>query len=222
MALLTNRLSIAAALAAGVSLIATPVAAAGLPVASHAQVRNADYDAAADRGHGRRDWDWGRHRGHDRIDGGDILTGLLILGGIAVIAGAANGNGNGNSQNDEPDYPVTYPEDSRSAPSGTFRSGGMDRAVEMCVGEVERRNAEVGEVDSANRGADGWFISGSTRTGAPWACRIGNDGQVDSVDVGDNAQAALDEGEGATPASGQYDDATYARARAAMGQVAVR
>ena len=216
MALLTNRMSIAAALAAGVSLIATPVAAAGLPV-PHTQVRNADYDAAADRGHGRRDRDWGRHRGHDRIDGGDILTGLLILGGIAVIAGAANSNANAG-----PDYPVTYPEDSRSTPPGTFRSGGMDRAVEMCVGEVERRNADVGEVDSANRGADGWFISGSTGTGAPWACRIGNDGQVQSVEVGDNFRADNGQPRNEVAAAGQYDDATYARARAAMGPLAAR
>lgn len=218
MALLTNRLSIAAALAAGVSLLATPVAAAGLPVAGHAQVRNADYDAAADHRRGGRDRDWGRHRGRDRVDGGDILTGLLVLGGIAVLAGAASSSNN----EPQPHYPVTYPEDARSNPSGAARSGGMDRAVDMCVGEVERRNADVAEVDSANRGADGWFISGSTSTGAPWACRIGNDGQVDSVDVGDNAQAGNDGYDSAVPASGQYDDATYARAWAQLGHVAAR
>ncbi|MGC1269552.1 MAG: hypothetical protein WA842_03035 [Croceibacterium sp.] len=231
MALNINRLTIAAALAAGISLIATPVAAAGLPVAGHVQVRNADYDSAAGHGRGNRDWggrNWGRHRGHDRIDGGDILTGLLILGGIAVIAGAANG-----SNDREPDYPVTYPEDSRGSQPGSYssggrsyESGGMDRAVEMCVGEVERRNADVGEVDGANRGADGWFVSGTTASGSPWTCRIGQDGRVSSVDLGDNARLENYEPDGVMPVNGpvagQYDDETYARARASMGQVAVR
>ena len=38
-----------------------------------------------------RDWGWGGHHRHrDRVDAGDIIAGVLILGGIAAIASAAS------------------------------------------------------------------------------------------------------------------------------------
>lgn len=227
MALTGNRLAMGTAFAAILSLVATPVMAAQLPLPRTALAVAPVDDIAQNRRHYR-----------DRVDAGDIIAGVLILGGIAAIAGAAS-----NSDRRDRDYrsypePRSYPEDSRyRVPAEPYRgdyrsgsqSGGMDRAVDMCVAEVDR-SSPVGTVDNASRTGEGWFISGELENGAPWACRIGNDGRISDVDVGDNSRA--DNGGSSAPAEGpylddqyydsqstssQYDDATYARARTAMG-----
>jgi hypothetical protein len=226
MALIRNRLAVASALAATITMTASPALAADLPLPRHAHAA-----APADEIAQNRHW---RHRDQG-IDGGDILAGVLILGGIAAIASAAS-NADRQSRSYPDDYrsgPRPYPEDSRyRAPAADrgYQGGGMDRAVDMCVNEVERR-AEVVAVDGANRTGEGWFVSGETATGAPWSCRIGNDGRIADVAVGDDPR-----GDGASysdgysdsyagngssaysgPAGAQYDDETYARARASAG-----
>ncbi|MEO0062453.1 MAG: hypothetical protein RLZZ08_1013 [Pseudomonadota bacterium] len=214
MALKLNMRTSAIAALAGFAIIASPVAAAPLQVPHGVTVRDAGHDAAAHGGYGRGGW--GRH--HDRVDGGDIFAGLLILGGIVAVASAVD------HADQQRDYPVQdRPEPGyRRAPQqdSGYQSGGMDRAVDMCVDAVEQRGAQVGDVDGANRGAQGWFISGSTDRGAPWSCHIGPDGQMQSVEVGDNSRAEADGRATMVPASGQYDDAFYARARQSLGQVA--
>jgi len=209
MALTGNRLAMSTALAAVFSIVTTPVLAAGIPFPQpvHAAV------PAADTADHRR-----RHHGNG-VDAGDIIAGVLVLGGIAAIASAA-----GNADRRDRDYreypdPRPYPDGSSyRTPAEPYRaggqSGGMDRAVDICVAEVER-SASVGTVDNATRGGDGWFVSGETGNGAPWTCRIGNDGRISDIDVGD-AYGLRDDGY--PPASqGQYDDETYARARAQLG-----
>ena len=37
-------------------------------------------------------WGWGGRHHRDRVDAGDVLTGILIIGGIAAIASAASSN----------------------------------------------------------------------------------------------------------------------------------
>lgn len=221
MALTRNRLAVGAALAATLSMLSTTAMAADLRL-PRSDYRAAPANEVAENGRGRH------HRHDDGIDGGDILAGVLILGGIAAIASAAS-----NADQRDRDYrpypePQPYPEDPRystpgpSYDGGGYRSGGMDHAVDMCVAEVER-SAPVGSVDSANRNGDGWFISGATSNGAPWACRIDNDGRISDVEVGDNFSADAGgysggySGTNGAPADGQYDDATYARARAQLG-----
>lgn len=227
MALTGNRLALGTALAATLSLLASPVLAAELPLPRAAHAAAPDGDSAQHRR---------RHNGG--VDAGDIIAGVLVLGGIAAIAGAASKADR--RDRDYRSYPEQrpYPEDPRyRSPSEPYRgdyqsstqSDGMGRAVDMCVAEVER-SAEVGTVDNASRTGEGWFISGELGDGAPWACRIGNDGRITDVEVGDNSRA--DSGGYSSPAEGdnsegeyygsrstgsQYDDATYARARAAMG-----
>lgn len=208
MALARNRFAAGLVALSCLSLVSTPILAAGLPrVAAGHSAAPAEQVAQ----HGRR-----YYRDRDRVDGGDILAGVLILGGIAAIASAAS-----KADQRDRDYreePRPYPEDPRyrereDRGSGTpYGSSGMDRAVDMCVAEVERR-ATVGGVDSASRTGSGWFVSGETGAGAPWSCRIGNDGRISDVEVGDNfrADAASVGGEA------QYDEETYARARARVG-----
>jgi hypothetical protein len=209
-----NRISAAAALLASLSLCSTPAAALELPQAGPAHMRPA-YDAAAEtvehrRSHHRRY----RHRDNG-IDVGDVIAGVLILGGIAAIAGAA-------SQSRDRAEPSPYPGDPGDGrPVGGYESGGMDRAVDMCVAEVERGGDRVVSADSAARSGEGWFVSGEVDGGAPFTCRIDNDGRIGEIEVGDGWDDSQGDagGDFYAPASGaitdnQYDDATYAQARA--------
>ena len=207
-----NRISATAALLACVSLCSTPAAALELPRRGPAQIHRA-YDAAAETVEHRRSR-YGRYRHRDNgIDAGDVIAGVLILGGIAAIAGAASESGDRSE-------PSSYPDDPRSrgpAPSG-YQSGGMDRAVDMCVAELERGRDRVTSVDSAARSGEGWFVSGEVEDGAPFTCRIDNDGRIGDVEVGSAwSDSEADAGGDlyAPPSDTQYDDATYAEARAA-------
>ncbi len=158
MARLFSRLVIGAA---AVSLIATPAMA-------------------------RDHWGHGRHHGNG-ISAGDVFAGVLILGGIAAIAGAAS---NDRNRDDDYRYREPYPDQHpvyREQPgySGTAYGGGIDSAVSQCVGEVERGDERVAAVDNAARTANGWQISGQLDAGGNFSRAIDNDGRIRSVDLGD-------------------------------------
>lgn len=197
MALKSNKMAAATAVAAAFSMLATPVAAVELPHTSAARA----YDGSAETVQRHRRW-----RDRDRIDAGDVLAGVLILGGIAAIASAAE------KRNRADRYPAPYPDDEvrYRTPRGYDGpdSRGMERAVDMCANEVERRGDRVGSVDGANRNRDGWQVSGQLENGAAWSCWIGNDGRISDVEVGGEFDAGY-----AEPADGQWSDDDYARAR---------
>jgi len=209
MILKTNKLAAASAIAAALSLLATtPAAAVGLPRPAAAQAWDGDaWNAERDR---RRRW----HRDRDNIDAGDVVAGVVILGAIAAIAGAAN------NRRDRDRYEESYPPpegDYGYRTPGAYERAdgrGIDRAVDMCVGEVERDSERVGTVDSATRSAEGWHVSGELEGGASYSCTIGNDGRIRDVNLGSY-------GYGTAPAEavedGQYDDDYYARARQNQG-----
>lgn len=210
MALTTHKLAAATAVAAAFSLLATPAAAVDLPRPVAAQA----YDGDALNAERHRRW----RRDRNDIDAGDVVAGVVILGAIAAIAGAAK------SRRDRERYEERYPrpgEDYGYRTPGDYErsdSRGIDRAVDMCVGEVERalRQAQgererVGSVDSATRSGEGWHISGELENGSTYSCTIGNDGRISDVFVGDRGTVY----EGA--ADGQWDDDTYARAREDQG-----
>ncbi|WP_347301878.1 hypothetical protein V5740_07480 [Croceibacterium sp. TMG7-5b_MA50] len=186
-----------AAAAASLALITTPVMA---------------------RDHWGRGRDWDRHYDRDNgVSAGDVIAGVAVLGAIAAIAGVFDGR-----QRENEPVPVRYPEqDTRGygAEYGSQAGGsGLDRAVDICVAELEATGTNVVGVDGANRTGDGWFVSGAVDGGAPFSCRIGNDGRVSDVQVGDAGQPADDGYYGAAaPIDGQYDDATYIRARGDLG-----
>lgn len=158
---------------------------------------------------------WGGRHYRDRVDIGDVLTGVLIIGGIAAIANAAKNRENTRG------YPLPRSDDGYRyrTPGGYERSDGrgMDRAVDMCVDEVERRSGRVASVDGANRNADGWQVSGELERGAGYSCRIGNDGRISDVQVTGEDYGY---GYGTAPAvpveDRQWSDEDYARARAAQ------
>ena len=210
---LTNRFAAASALAAAFSLAATPVAAAELPAAAQqglgAPHAVTPYDGDAENAQRHS---WRRYRGRDRVDAGAVLAGVLILGGIAALASAASKN-----RNERYRYPDTYPDERQRYryDEGRLDGRGLDRAVDMCVDEIERGPDRVDTVDNASRTGEGWMVSGALDTGAGFSCRIDNNGRIRDVDLGgpraDYAPPADDR---------QWSDDYYARARAAQGQVA--
>ncbi len=219
---LAPKLAAATAVAAAFSMLAIPAAAVELPAPAHAEA----YDG--DAGNAHRDRRWRRDRGG--VDVGDVLAGVLILGTIAAVADAAK------DRRDDRDYryPERYPypgdvregrypypdEDAgyRAPGRDGYRSGGMDRAVDMCVGEVEQGGERVGSVNSALRDDAGWYVSGELAGGAAYSCRIGNDGRISDVRV-DGYEGSY--GYGSAPAEPvedyEYDDEYYSQAREREG-----
>lgn len=192
--------SIAALVSA--SLLATPAAAAVMPVTRNADVASTAIPSTAHSG-------WGRYRRHDRIDAGDVLAGVLILGGIAAVANAAS---SANRRERSYPYPPRYPD---QRPQNRTDARGIDGAVDMCVREVER-NARVAEVDRVERDAAGWRVSGSVATGGSFDCSIGADGRIDRLDV--NARGGASYG----VEDRQYDDDAYYSARARIDAAPVQ
>lgn len=170
---------------------------------------------------------WGGRRGwrRDRVDAGDVLLGAAIIGGIAAIANANNRRERDREvvviERDRniryPDYRgAPYPADTtrydRRAPARAVGTTGLDNAVGMCVDRIER-DVRVDQVDDARRTASGWEVGGTLYDGTPFSCRIGNNGQIETIDYGNGfAASAVPGGDDA-----QWDAQAYADARAQVG-----
>ncbi len=152
-----------------------------------------------------------RHwRHHDRgIDGGDVLAGVLVLGGIAAVAAAAS-RSNRERQARDYRYPdARYPE-TRAPSDGDYRDwraqndrdtgyagqgesaayGGtdwrgesLDGAVTACTGEIERGDRRIDSVEGVNRESDGWRVDGRLQDGRAFSCIAGPEGRIRSVTV---------------------------------------
>ena len=211
------RFASAAALAASLSMAATPAAAAELPrnAVPVSVAATGVFDAdAVNAGQYRRG-----HR-RDRVDAGDVIGGLLVIGTIAAVASAASKASQRNRDRDyrtrgypypNPDYRYDYR--SRPYQGGMDEGRGLDRAVDMCAREVER-NSRIESVDSANRTGNGWDVAGRLRTGEPFRCSIGNDGRIEGVDYGRGSGLRGDAS--GVPADSQWEADRYAAARAAQ------
>nr|WP_258319720.1 hypothetical protein [Qipengyuania flava] len=201
-----SKLTAAPALLAALSMTAMPAQAAELPapvIAAPQQVAPAwaPGDDNADR---YRRYRYRRHRG---IDAGDVLTGVLILGGIAAIASAAKGSGDRDVRRDRR-YREPYRGDYR------YNDGrGIDRAVSMCVREIER-NVRVETVDNVNRSAVGWNVTGSLYNGQGFSCSIGEDGRIEAIDYGNGVTGYSDvPTDYQAGADRQHSDDVYTAAR---------
>ncbi len=141
-----------------------------------------------------RDERWGRHH-RDRVDAGDVLTGILIIGGLAAIASAASKADRDRGADRDRDY--RYPGEAPTAdydPDRDYSSDqrpqwaegrGIDAAVNRCVAAVEEGERKVDQVETVNRADEGWRITGHMRGGEPFSCSVGRDGQVTDSNVGD-------------------------------------
>lgn len=99
---------------------------------------------------------WRHRRDRDDIDGGDVLAGILILGGIAAIAAAASKS----RDRDRDRYPDRYPRERGGIDS-------EDAAVDACAVAAEERatqgggNASVREIIRVERVNEGWEVEGT-------------------------------------------------------------
>lgn len=175
-----SRLVAALASAAALSLVASPVAARG--------------------------WDgWGsryHHRHRDGVDDGDVLAGILILGGIAAIASAA---GKADKERRDRDDPYTRNGERREPRYGEpregygdFGSGRIGDAVDSCTYEVERSGKRVDSVDAVVREGDGWRVRGRVEDGRSFAFSVSESGRIGSVTI--DGRAAWPDSPG-----GRYD-----------------
>ena len=238
MALIT-RFGALTGLVAAASMATTPAFASEMPTgmviqpaqgsAAFMTFDSSTYDADGEiaewrRGWGRRGWRRGwRRRG---IRGGDVLAGVLILGGIAAVASAANNNRRRDRDvviverdRDRDRYEDRRRDDRRDNPRRTGTSG-LENAVSQCVDRIER-DIRVDSVDSVDRTGEGWLVTGSLFNGSGFTCRIDNNGRVDDIDYGGfsarNDFRESDDGENRfvreTRAEGQLDDRAYLAAR---------
>ncbi|MDG5750894.1 hypothetical protein P8R33_07245 [Qipengyuania sp. XHP0211] len=182
------------AFVAAISLAGTPAAAADMPAPVSASPIQAapGWAPGDDTSDYHRRYRYRRHRG---VSAGDVLAGVLIIGGIAAIANAAK-NSDDRRYRDR-DY--RYPDQRRDDYRQDYDARGVDRAVEMCADEVER-NARIGSIDTVNRTASGWQVTGSLYNGDGFTCSIGQDGRIDAIEYGRG-------GSGYQGAMGEYDDA---------------
>lgn len=243
---LYSRFGASAGLLAALSMVSTPGLAAELPqglvqsgqgsavFADFDTTRfdittfDSDTDIAEWRGRGWRRGGWrGGWRGHRRVDAGDVIAGVLILGGIAAVASAANNNRRRDREvvvveRDRRDYDrrdYDWREDRRRFDPrdrrGDNGTRGLDNAVDQCVDEIQR-DVRVDSVNSVDRTARGWVVTGSLFNGSGFTCAIDNNGRIDAIEYGDFRGAAYDPARAGGQADGQYDDTTYLAARRTM------
>ena len=216
-----NRFAVLGGLTAALAFAATPAAAAELPSAASAFNNNLPtydvFDADALTAEHHRRWRYRGYRGYrhrNRIDAGDVLAGVLVIGGIAAIASAAS-----NSERRERRYRDEryrdYRDDRRDyrdrrdtrRSSGSGR--GIDGAVDQCLTEIER-DVRVDQVDSVDRTGQGWRVTGTIFNGDRFTCTIDENGRIEAVDYGAGFAAAT------SAPDNQYSDDRY---RAAWANV---
>ncbi|GFM30133.1 MULTISPECIES: hypothetical protein [Novosphingobium] len=177
-----SRIAVSLAAAAALSMTATPVFA---------------------RGYG--DWRGYRHHHHDRgLDGGDVLAGLLIVGGIAAIASAASKSARDKQVEEPSRYPggpdYDAPEDRgygdvpreergnpRDYPEGARSNESFDDMVASCADEIERGERRIDTVDNVARMGERYSVEGRLEDGREFACSIDREGRVRSVAVDGHA-----------------------------------
>ncbi len=132
-------------------------------------------------------WGWGgRHR--DRVDAGDVITGILIIGGIAAIASAASKKDKQKRyerrDRDDRDNGDYYERDEGRDDRPEWQEGtGINGAINRCLGEVSRGPDGQGEVDSVSRDGDGWRVQGRS-AGGEFTCTIDRNGRIRNIEVG--------------------------------------
>lgn len=134
---------------------------------------------------------WGRHH-DDGIDAGDVLAGILIIGGIAAIASAASNGSKTKRSQPEYRYPDPQPQQQQREYGNDSRpqwneGTGINGAVNRCMDEVSRGNTRVDTVDSVNRDGDGWRVQGRANGGGAFSCSVDAEGRIRNVSIDGHA-----------------------------------
>ncbi|WAT17976.1 hypothetical protein OZN62_13825 [Aurantiacibacter sp. MUD11] len=205
MAFHPSRLASAAAMAAALSMAATPAAAAELPHIAIGDAQVQTGDAGELNNHRYRRY---RHRRDRGIDAGDVVAGVVVLGALAAIIGSSRSR----DRDRDRDY---RREDARyDRRDRGYESRGVESAVDMCIDQVEYRDNRVESVDQANRDTSGWNVSGRLDNGERWSCWIDNGGEIRRIDYGEVDYSQVPGAAAPGASQGQLSDAAYARARA--------
>ncbi|MDN3645057.1 hypothetical protein QWY75_02415 [Pontixanthobacter aestiaquae] len=188
-------LSSVSAMTAALSMGAVPASAAGLPQAigaPYGAVPIADTWQPDESVQHHRGYRYRRHRG---IDAGDVLTGVLVIGGIAAIASAVSDKNDRRQRVDTTRY--------QDRPIARRSGEGIDNAVNMCLREIQR-DVRVEGVDNVSRTGAGWNVAGTLYNGTAFTCTIGNNGRIDGISYG---------GQTAYAPTGPVQDRQYSDAR---------
>ncbi|WP_144095598.1 hypothetical protein [Croceicoccus sediminis] len=207
----------------GASSMAVPVQAA--PITPSANAPQGMWTIEDETAHG-----WRHHRRwhRNRVDGGDVLAGILILGGVVAIAKAAeNAQERKYRERRDDDYRYRdYDRDSRRPYDSRYDDRryadnsrrGIEGAIEECVDEVER-SERVRSVDTAERDASGWRVEGDLANGGRFDCEIDASGRVRDIDIEIGSRSYGRADETVRPArDSRYGDDYYADARARIDQ----
>jgi len=178
----------------------------GAAIATPIDVSVLGWNSARDTAQG-----WGEYRGYrgyrghrrhrDGISGGDVLAGILVIGGIAAIASAASKN-NRDRRYEDRDYRnenARYDDrraDMRDNDRYDRGTGDMESAINVCSNAAERqagRDARVSAIESVVRDGAGWRVEGELANSAERSFLCGaSDGRVDFVQIGDGELAFAD------------------------------
>lgn len=164
-----------------VSGAAAMLAVTPLPLMAATVSGKSDTFSTADLLHQTADGHRRRYRHRDRVDAGDVLTGIGILAGIAIIAGAAS-DADKRSRN-EPRYEdrTDYPRDDRPVYQD---DNALSSAVSLCTDAAERsagNNSRVSEIRSVTRDGGGWRVEGDLNYDS-FTCAA-TDGRVDYIRI---------------------------------------
>ena len=158
-----------------------------------------------------------RNRGGSTV--GNVLTGLLVIGGIAAVASAIDKDqekrrrdrtqGRDYPYRDGPyaDEPYDYRDSERDRRDGSLGRGASrdaDRAADACVAEAER-SGRVDEILDVARTGDEWRVRGDYDDGRAFSCSVDRNGRAY---VGMDSQASNDwnrRGDDADPVARPYD-----------------
>ncbi|MCH2486549.1 MAG: hypothetical protein MK010_02245 [Erythrobacter sp.] len=215
-----SKMQSSALLIAALSLAASPASAAELPAPiepSPVAVPAAWSSDAETTAYYGRYYDPYRYRHRrNRVDAGDVIAGVLILGGIAAVASAVK-NSNRDDRYRNRDYrDQRYRNDRyRDAPYRNSDATGLDRAASICVSAIER-DARVDTVDGVDRTAAGWTVTGRLFEGQGFTCTIGADGRIETIDYGTRTASygSAYDGTAYLGPDNQLDDDRYRAARA--------
>ena len=156
-------------------------------------------------------WHGPRHRGHDHVDGGDVLLGALLAGGLFAILSSGKHKEPApapepiGAVDDQAPPVVTGPEgDSGNGAPPPTRTD-EEAAVDACVASAEsegRRYARIAKIDKVtivDAVASDWLVRGTLglrddyRTSATdhrdFTCRVGEHG-VEQVTIDGKSLAA--------------------------------
>ncbi|MFM5924381.1 MAG: hypothetical protein ACKOPG_09365 [Novosphingobium sp.] len=134
----------------------------------------------------------GGYRHHDRgVDAGDVIAGILIIGGIAAIASAASSNSK-NKRYERRDYPQRNDDYGRDysressrddRPEWQGSASDINGAISRCLDSVSRGSGRGEQVDRVERDGDGWRVAGRNGQGESFVCSVDRDGRIRNVDV---------------------------------------